>query len=350
LSDVNNSSYVDSFFYYLSSLLLPQGFLHGTLFYGSFLGIKTDFHYDISDEIEHLQDSEFFHLQKDTLFKLSEEYSASDSRKNKQKLVVSDEPIELTFDSLDESFELDSTSVESELNLHATIHQFPVQLIAIEKYTDTLDSLLDEMNTEELTACLMQIIMILITYQNVFSFVHNDLHTNNIMYVSTELTHVTYCFKGIYYKVPTFGKLYKIIDFGRAIYTLHDKRFVSDSFHPEGDAGTQYNLEPFFNCAEPPLDANPSFDLCRLACSILEGYEEDEEIFKVLNEWTQDDAGESVLFKNNIERYPDFELYRMIALTVHNHTPNVQLQRPIFAQFQCEPCECMNIDTYKIQF
>jgi hypothetical protein len=106
LSDVNNSSYVDSFFSYLSSLLLPQGFLHSTLFYGSFLGIKTDFEYDISEEIEHLQDSEFFHLQRDILFKLSDEYSSSDSRKNKHKLVVSDEPIELTFDSLDDPIEI----------------------------------------------------------------------------------------------------------------------------------------------------------------------------------------------------------------------------------------------------
>ena len=346
MADVNNSSYVDGFFYYLSNLLLNQGFLHGTRFHGSFLAMKNDFMYDISEEVDHLQDSEFFHLQKDTLFKLSHDYSSSDSRKNKQTLVVSDEPIELTFDSLDDPIEMDSESVESELNLHAIIHQFPVQLIAIEKYTETLDSFLDEMNTDELTSCLMQIIMMLITYQKLFSFVHNDLHTNNIMYVSTELTHVTYCFKGIYYKVPTFGKLYKIIDFGRAIYKLHDKKFVSDSFHPEGDAGTQYNMEPYFNCAEEAIDANPSFDLCRLACSILEGYEEEEEIFTVLKEWTEDDAGESVLFKDGMERYPDFELYRMIARTVHKHTPIAQLSRPLFSQFQCEPCVCMNIDSY----
>jgi hypothetical protein len=216
----------------------------------------------------------------------------------------------------------------------------------MEKYTDTLDSLLDEMNTEELTACLMQIIMTLIAYQKVFAFVHNDLHTNNIMYVPTELTHLTYCYQGIYYKVPTFGKLYKIIDYGRSIYTFQGNRFVSDSFHPEGDAGTQYNIEPYFNASEPPLDANPSFDLCRLACSILEGYEEEEEIFTVLTEWSQDDAGESVLFKDGMERYPDFELYRMIARTVHNHTPIAQLSRPLFSQFQCEPCVCMNIDSY----
>jgi hypothetical protein len=76
------------------------------------------------------------------------------------------------------------------------------------------------------------------------------------------------------------------------------------------------------------------------------GYEEEEEIFTVLKEWSQDDAGESVLFKDGRERYPDFELYRMIARTVHNHTPIAQLSRPIFANFECGPCVCMNIDSF----
>jgi len=347
MTDVNNSSYVDGFFYYLSNLLLNQGFLHGTRFHGSFLGIKKDFMYDISEEVDHLEDSDYFHKNRGLLFDLDQEYHFSDSRKNKEKVVLSDEPIELEFDSLDD-VSVQSSKDSFCFNLHAVIHQFPVQVIAMEKYTDTLDSFLDEMNTEELTACLMQIIMMLLAYQKVYAFTHNDLHTNNVMYVPTELTHLTYCYQGVYYKVPTYGKLYKIIDYGRSIYTFQGNRFVSDSFHPEGDAATQYNMEPYFNCADPPLDANPSFDLCRLACSILEGYEEEEEIFTVLKEWTEDDAGESVLFKDGMERYPDFELYRMIARTVHLHTPIAQLSRPIFAQFQCDPCICMNIDNFKM--
>lgn len=348
MADVNNSSYVDGFFYYLSNRLLDQGFLHGTRFHGSFLAMKNDFLYDISEEVDHLEDSEFFHKNRGTLFELDQDYHFSDSRKNKDRVVLSDEPIELEFDSLDD-ISVQSSKDSLCYNLHAVIKQFPVQIIAMDKYEETLDSLLDEMNTEELTACLMQIIMTLITYQKVYSFVHNDLHTNNIMYVPTELTHLTYCYQGVYYKVPTYGKLYKIIDYGRSIYTFQGNRFVSDSFHPEGDAGTQYNLEPYFNCAEEPIDANPSFDLCRLACSILEGYEEEEEIFNVLKEWTEDDAGESVLFKDGMERYPDFELYRMIARTVHKHTPIAQLSRPIFSQFQSEPCICMNLDHFKIE-
>jgi hypothetical protein len=344
MTDVNNSSYVDGFFYYLSDLLLNQGFLHGTRFHGSFLGIKKDFNYDISEEVDHLKDSDFFHENRKILFDLNQDYHFSDSRKNKDRVVIDDTPIELVLDSLDDISEQSNDSYM--FNLHAIIKEFPVQVIAMEKYSATLDSFLDEMNTQELTACLMQVIMTLLAYQKVYAFTHNDLHTNNIMYVPTELTHLTYCYQGIYYKVPTFGKLYKIIDYGRAIYTFQNKRFVSDSFHEEGDAATQYNLEPFFNLNDPPLDANPSFDLCRLACSILEGFSEDEEIFTVLEEWTQDDAGESVLFKDEEERYPDFELYRMIALTVHHHTPIAQLSRPIFANFKCEPCPCMNLDEY----
>jgi hypothetical protein len=140
-----------------------------------------------------------------------------------------------------------------------------------------------------------------------------------------------------------------MIDYGRSIYTFQNKRFVSDSFHEDGDAATQYNIEPFFDCNEPVLSPNNSFDLCRLACSILEETPDTEGIYSVINDWTNDDKGESVMLtEDGNERYPDFELYRMIARTVHNHTPEAQLKRPIFAAYQSatysEPF--MNIDSY----
>jgi hypothetical protein len=346
LSDINNSSYVDGFFYYLSNVLLEKGFLHGTQFFGSYLAIKENFTYNLCEEFDMIQHCEFFHKNRGTLFTLNKDISFSDSRKFKDRVVFSDEPVELTIDSLDDDISTDSKITFME-DIKAIIQRFPVQIIAMEKCVDTMDSLLDEMTATELTAALMQVIMTLITYQQAFSFVHNDLHTNNIMYVNTEEEFIYYCYQGIHYKVPTYGKLYKIIDYGRAIYTYQGRRFVSDSFHEEGDAATQYNMEPFFNMNEKPIDANPSFDLCRLSCSILEGYSEEEEIFKVLEEWSQDDNGDSVLFTSEGgERYVDFELYRMITRTVHKHTPIAQLSRPIFAAFQCEPHPCMNIDLF----
>ena len=53
MNDVNNSAYVDSFMTYLTSNLLHHhNFCHGLDFYGSFLGIKKNFEYDIIDDVE----------------------------------------------------------------------------------------------------------------------------------------------------------------------------------------------------------------------------------------------------------------------------------------------------------
>ena len=186
--------------------------------------------------------------------------------------------------------------------------------------------------------------MILISYQKMFSFTHNDLHTNNVMWTHTKQQFIYYVYKKKTYKVPTFGKIYKIIDFGRAIYKFDGKVFCSDSFQPGGDAATQYNTEPYFNDNKPRIEPNYSFDLCRLACSIFDYVVDDFETIKTLTncspivrlivEWCIDDNGINVLYKNNgDERYPDFKLYKMIARCVHNHTPQAQLERDEFNRF-----------------
>ena len=86
---------------------------------------------------------------------------------------------------------------EEEEKLYATINKFPVQVIAMECCDDTLDNLIitSDLTNEEWIAALMQIIMILITYQQVFSFTHNDLHTNNIMYNDTDEKYIYYLYK-----------------------------------------------------------------------------------------------------------------------------------------------------------
>jgi len=349
MAEVNNSSYVDAFFTFLSSEMFhKQKFIHGLNFYGSYLGIKREFVYNIEDELDHLEDCDFFHQQRDKLFKLNREFSFSDSRKNKQGLTLSDEPVELILDSLEDTSESETDFSDSGMNLQAILDRFPVQVIAMERYTDTLDSLLGGMTSEEMTSAMMQVILTLLAYQKAFQFTHNDLHTNNVMYVETDVPYLYYTYSGVHYKVPTYGKIYKIIDFGRSIYTFQNRRFVSDSFSLDGDAASQYNIEPFFDCASQLVPANDSFDLCRLACCILETETDTSEIYAVIQEWCLDDKGESVLFTSDGgERYPDFELYRMIARTVHAHTPEAQLKRPIFAAFQTtESVEGMTLSSF----
>jgi hypothetical protein len=248
-------------------------------------------------------------------------------------------------------------SMEDELQkLILVINQIPTQVIAIEKCQNTFDSLLDvnDIKIEELESAIFQIIVILYVYQNIFKFTHNDLHTNNIMFVPTDQEFLTYKIKGQVFKIPSFGRLFKIIDFGRAIYTVNDKIVCSDSFSENGMAHTQYNFEPFYNSNKPMIHPNYSFDLCRLACSMLDFIIDDLDdlekfkeipIYNLIISWIYDDNGINILYKRNgEERYPDFKLYKMISRIVHNHVPEKQFEHSCFKKFISTDTETITMD------
>ena len=434
LLDPNNCAYIDGFFSYLTSCLYNKyKFVNAIDFYGSFLGIKSEFNYNIYEDLEYLYESEFFNENNNGLFKienLDEDFFDNVcSLKNKKKIKIDSSQVELTVDTLDDKMfegifkendskerkiDLSNNVVFSDLkkknftnqtsstcssrysdtsnededdeddeigddedyesldddeegdddgeeddddmssftseesvddNLDCTIFDFPVQVICLEKLENTLDSLMEDENYEisnsEWKAILMQIIMMLITYQKCFSFTHNDLHTNNVMYNKTDKKFLYYRYNGKIYKVPTYGKIFKLIDFGRSIYKFKGKQICSDSFHPKGDAATQYNFGPYYNEKKPKIEPNYSFDLCRLACSLYDYFiEEDDDvddldsIGKLVYSWVIDDKGKNVLYKKNgDERYPDFKLYKMITRLVHNHLPRDQLKNPMFQKY-----------------
>jgi hypothetical protein len=395
MADVNNAAYIDSFFYYLTSRALHEHeFIHGLDFFGSYLGIKNGFKFNMEDDAHFILNSTFFKTNKDSLFSVNVDITDEGlSRRNRGRLELTDADVELEVEVLDagEPVVLDveviepiedgtedcpeeeadksvdgsisakvsrcsseSSNTDEEVlseegeteswdsesmsdDVIASINQFPVQVIALEACVETLDSVLEKIKPEELTSALMQVVMMLLFYQRTYQFTHNDLHTNNVMFVATDLPYLYYSFNDTAYKVPTFGKIFKIIDFGRSIYTYKGNKYVSDSFSDEGDAATQYNTEPYFNASKPRIDANYSFDLCRLACSMVDVLPDTEafaDLNKLVDEWCTDDKGRNVVFKQNgAERYPNFKLYKMIARTVHEHTPEAQLRKPIFQQF-----------------
>ena len=237
---------------------------------------------------------------------------------------------------------------EEEEILNATIYNFPVEVIALERCKQTLDDLMveDALSDEEWEAALMQIVMTLATYQKAFAFTHNDLHTNNVMFNETDKKFIYYSFNKKFYKVPTFGRIFKIIDFGRAIYKFNSKLVCSDSFHKSGDAATQYNCEPYYNDKKPIVEPNYSFDLCRLGCSLFDFFIDDVDdveaeckksrLVALIVYWITDDNGRNILYKQSgIDRYPDFKLYKMIARTVHNKVPSQQLlKHAVFTQYE----------------
>jgi hypothetical protein len=442
--DHNNAAYVDGLFVFLTSnLMSAHHFPHGVDYYGSFLGIKNNFTINVFDDIEYLNNSEFFNKNKNKLFKVDDyahlfqnetqklnpiTIEHNTSARSQMSIASFDNKIfdgvfeentmnlndlrdlsadlcdlvdltnadsfgvndtkqitlksnstcssrsshtenednapdsahdetgaeENTRDDMsdedteweDNASDSDSGSYEEE-QICATIEKFPVQIICMENCEDTFDNLIlnNELTSQEWYSALMQVIMMLITYQKAFGLTHNDLHSNNIMYNRTDKKFIFYCYKKKYYKVPTFGRIFKIIDFGRSIYKYDGKLFCSDSFQIGGDAATQYNTEPYLNEKKPRLEPNFSFDLCRLACSIFDYVIDDvddirlikkckDPVKRLILEWCLDDKGINMLYKNDgTDRYPEFKLYKMIARCVHNHTPQAQLDRPEFNAF-----------------
>ena len=262
-------------------------------------------------------------------------------------------------ESDDDCADDDDDDSDSDEVQHGYINNFPVQLICLEKCIGTIDELLIKRKLDEnkAAAALFQVIMTLIAYQKMFHFTHNDLHTNNIMYIETDEPYLYYKYENITYKVPTYGRIFKLIDFGRSIYKFGGNTICSDSFAPGGDAATQYNCEPFFDNTKPVIEPNYSFDLCRLGCSIYdfiipddEDYSKYDELQKTIHRWCLDDRGKNVLYKRNgDERYPNFKLYKMAARTVHEHTPQEQLKYSYFKQFRSSSdktvaVKCMDID------
>ena len=468
----NNTSYIDMFFNFLSSQVLSNhDFIHGIQFYGSFLGIQKKFIFNAYDDIDYLQESEYFLDNAGKLYELDESMETeSDDEKQgspvnhntqqkRPKLTITEndvtsidfaeefldtscthdtfstvipsvDDIEVVYETTknknsggngdndgddnsddddssdddsdsssinystdednensnseeeneddneddengmdvesgsdsdegDESMETCSSSESENEYLPLYIYNFPVQMIALERCDGTLDELLEKelLTDNEIIAALAQVIFTLITYQKMFSFTHNDLHTNNIVFKKTKEKFLFYKFERKQYKLPTYGRIYKIIDFGRSIYKFNSHIFCSDSFAPSGDANGQYNTEPYLNSKKPRLEPNPSFDLCRLGCSLYNFFiDPDEELPKDMNEvqklvhfWCLDDNKMNILYKRNgDERYPNFKLYKMIARLVHDKTPQSQLALPVFQQFEMPKLggisKLMNID------
>ena len=79
----------------------------------------------------------------------------------------------------------------------ATFSDVPVQLTIMEKCEGTLYELMsNEPHTPKHMAWLSQVLFALAFAQRTFGFVHNDLHSNKIMYVKTDKEHLLYKIDG----------------------------------------------------------------------------------------------------------------------------------------------------------
>jgi hypothetical protein len=63
--------------------------------------------------------------------------------------------------------------------------------------------------------------------------------------------------------------------------------------------------------------------------------ETESDLYNLLWTWLLCDDDHNVLIDpNGGERYPDFDLYKVIAAQVHNAIPSEQIRKPIFEPFR----------------
>jgi len=411
LKDPMNQAYVEALSYFsLSRLRELDASPHFPFYYGSMTAIADKYMFNISEEYDSFRNTRWFWrgldanrfavqadfetdsdraywTQKPSFINEgddstnSEEDSDADASGD-ESLKAESVPDETgsihTADNLsfhsqseksDESEEKEDTE-DDDPHFFAEFNDFPVMLMYLEKSEGVMDTLLEnhllvgaEPGDEEWearwSAWLFQVIAGLCAMQHTLSMTHNDLHSNNIVWSSTEKEFLYYSKRdGTTWKVPTYGKIFQIIDFGRAVFKLGDKVVYSDDFRPGNDAATQYNFGEFAVKKEAIVTPNPSFDLCRLAVSLFEAVfphkmegkkggrvmsseegmemrETDSDLFNTMWTWMVTDGRENVLIDaDGNEKYPSFDLYKVIAEECHMARPRDQVEKKPFSGFK----------------
>ena len=358
INDMNNSAYIDTFFGYICSYITTNDINPSfSTFYGSVNGISNKYHFDITEEYDDLKNEKWFHRNLGKLFSIdmyvdsdSDSDSESDSSHNESlksnKSNISSNRSSISSNSL-ESLKSDN-SVNSRNSSHSSYHDsdyvcilkgLPVQLFFIQKLDGTLEDFLKvDVHIDLLLSAILQVCFAIHLLQKKFMFTHNDLHINNVMYTKTDKTYLYYKFNNIYFKVPTFGYLFKIIDFGRSIFTFQNKVFFNDTFNRHGEAEGQYTYPNrhllYMNDNKELITPNFNFDLCRLAITILdelelEDSEQNSEFIDFIKSLTKDKNG-GFLY----ELEDDFNMYIEIAKSACNSRPCDIICNDIFKKFR----------------
>ena len=265
--------------------------------------------------------------------------------------------------SSDDSTITEESDNDSDISVYIELKDYPVMLIFQEHMEGVLDDLLEDEDVDFdekcWTAWTFQIIAALCAAQGILGFTHNDLHTNNIVWKETTESWLFYKTRdGTTFRVPTFGKIFSIIDFGRAIFRVNDTWFVSDDYEVGGDAEGQYNFGSLTDTNKPLVYPNPSFDLCRYAVSIIDALypemptemldgivlskekdwiirETESPLWNLLWSWLIDENGQNVLYnEDKTERFPDFDLYQHISANIKEAKPQDQIHKEIFSSYK----------------
>ena len=225
------------------------------------------------------------------------------------------------------------------------VNDIPVQMLVIEQLEFDFQFAYETnmINYFFLISIIFQIISAIIVLQREFNLKHNDLHIGNIMFIKTHRKYLYYKSESVYFKVPTFGFLVKIIDWGRSTFRIKDIDISNNIFSFEGECFHQYRHRRL-GCEKKcilPSD-NKWSDLVIISHNILHNCKEyiDSDIGIFLKKIIKTNSN-----KIDIDTF-DWSVYLNISKNVFNINPKSLLRNKLFKDYQINKDEIMNQSVY----
>jgi hypothetical protein len=212
-------------------------------------------------------------------------------------------------------------------------YNIPCMFLFLENLTGELFSYLNnnKYSINELTSYIFQLLASLSIIQHYFNLSHNDLHSKNIMFLKTNKTFIYYKYNNLYFKIKSYNKVIKIVDWGRATYNFNLLEGKNDCFETNGDVFGQIIYKKVNIQGKKNILYSKFNDLGILGGNLLNinNFPKSGKLYRLIKSWTLNKENKYINHKIN-----SFDFYTKCSEC--SKTPSKQLDSKIFEKFHIQ--------------